>query len=36
MIHKVKQTAKPLEHDIPTKHWHSLTLDKLSLKALCF
>ena len=32
MIHKVTQTAKPLEHDILTKPWHSLTLDNFEFK----
>ena len=31
MIQKVKQTAEPLECDIPTKSWHSLTLDTRTL-----
>ena len=36
MIHKVKQTAKPLECDIPTKPWHSLTLDNFEFKGSLF
>ena len=32
MIHKVKQTAEPLERDIPTKPWHSLTLDNFEFE----
>ena len=36
MIHKVKQTAKPLECDILTKPWHSLTLDNFEFKDSLF
>ena len=36
MIHKTKQTAEPLEHDIPTKPWHSLTLDNFEFKGSLF
>ena len=36
MIHKIKQTAKPLECDIPTKLWHSLTLDNFEFKGSLF
>ena len=36
MIHKVKQTAEPLEFDIPTKPWHSLTLDNCKFKGSLF
>ena len=36
MIHKVKQTAKPLERDILTKPWHSLTLDNFEFKGSLF
>ena len=32
MSHKIKQTAEPLEHDIPTKPWCSLTLDNFEYK----
>ena len=32
MIHKTKQIAEPLERDIPTKPWHSLTLDNFEFK----
>ena len=32
MSHKIKQTAEPLEHDIPTKPWCSLTLDNFEHK----
>ena len=27
MMYKVKQQAEPLEHNVPTKSWYSLTLD---------
>ena len=36
MIHKVKQTAEPLERDILTKPWHSLTLDNFEFKGSLF
>ena len=36
MIHKVKQTVKPLECDILTKPWHSLTLDNFEFKSSLF
>ena len=32
MSHKIKQAAEPLEHDIPTKPWWSLTLDNFEYK----
>ena len=32
MMYKVKQQAEPLEHDIPTKPWYSLTLDNFEYK----
>ena len=32
MSHKIKQTTEPLEHDIPTKPWCSLTLDNFEYK----
>ena len=32
MSHKIKQTAEPLEHDIPTKPWCSLMLDNFEYK----
>ena len=32
MSHKIKQTAEPLEHDVPTKPWCSLTLDNFEYK----
>ena len=32
MSHKIKQTAEPLEHDIPTKPWCSLSLDNFEYK----
>ena len=32
MIYKVKQQAEPLEHDISTKPWCSLTLDNFEYK----
>ena len=32
MMYKVKQQAEPLEHDIPTKPWCSLTLDNFEYK----
>ena len=32
MSHKIKQATKPLEHDIPTKPWCSLTLDDFEYK----
>ena len=32
MSHKIKQTAEPLEHDVPTKPWCSLTLDNFECK----
>ena len=32
MSHKIKQTAEPLEHDVPTKPWCSLTLDNSEYK----
>ena len=33
MSHKIKQAAKPLEHDVPTKPWCSLTLGNFEYKA---
>ena len=36
MINKVKQTVEPLECDIPTKAWHSLTLDNFEFKGSLF
>ena len=36
MMYKVKQQSQPLEHDIPTKPWCSLTLDNFEYKgSLC-
>ena len=32
MMYKIKQQAEPLEHDIPTKPWYSLTLDNFEYK----
>ena len=32
MMYKVKQQAEPLEHDVPTKPWYSLTLDNFEYK----
>ena len=32
MMYKVKQQAKLLEHDVPTKSWHSLMLDNFEYK----
>ena len=32
MSHKIKQAAEPLEHDVPTKPWYSLTLDNFDFK----
>ena len=32
MTYKAKQQAEPLEHDIPTKPWCSLTLDSFEYK----
>ena len=32
MMYKVKQQAEPLEHDVPTKPWCSLTLDNFEYK----
>ena len=32
MSHKIKQAAEPLEHDVPTKPWCSLTLDNFEYK----
>ena len=32
MSHKIKQATEPLEHDVPTKPWCSLTLDNFKYK----
>ena len=32
MMYKVKQQVEPLEHDVPTKPWYSLTLDNFEYK----
>ena len=32
MSHKIKQATEPLEHDVPTKPWYSLTLDNFEFK----
>ena len=32
MIHKIKQSPEPLEHDIPSSPWSSLTLDNFEYK----
>ena len=32
MMYNVKQQAEPLEHDVPTKPWYSLTLDNFEHK----
>ena len=31
-VKAVKQQAEPLEHDVPTKPWYSLTLDNFEYK----
>ena len=36
MMYKVKQQAEPLEHDIPTKPWCSLTLDNFEYKGCLY
>ena len=36
MMYKVKQQAEPLEHDIPTKPWCSLTLDNFEYKGTLY
>ena len=32
MSHKIKQATEPLEHNVPTKPWCSLTLDNFEYK----
>ena len=34
MIHKIKQSPEPLEYDIPSSPWSSLTLDNFEYKGL--
>ena len=36
MSHKIKQTAKPLEHDVPTKPWCTLTLNNFEYKGTLY
>ena len=36
MSHKIKQTTEPLEHDVPTKPWCSLTLDNFEHKGILY
>ena len=36
MTHKFKQSPEPLEHDIPTSPWHSLTLDNFEYRGTLY
>ena len=36
MMHKIKQSPEPLEHDIPSSLWSSLTLDNFEYKGTLY
>ena len=36
MMHKIKQSPEPLEHDIPSPPWSSLTLDNFKYKGTLY
>ena len=36
MVHKIKQSPEPLEHDIPSSPWSSLTLDNFEYKGTLY
>ena len=36
MVHKIKQSPEPLEHDIPSSPWSSLTLDNFEYRGIIF
>ena len=36
MMHKIKQSPEPLEHDIPSSPWSSLTLDNFKYKGTLY